>query len=87
MDIIKQIEEFIKEYNLSQAQIAKSINRSPGLLSSFMRGSYKHDTKSLEQDLLDFMESFKKSRAIQIARMAMAGIIFLRACMIARRGI
>ncbi|BCZ18075.1 hypothetical protein NHP190003_13570 [Helicobacter sp. NHP19-003] len=75
-DIVREVEAFIAEYNISQAQMAKSVNKSPALLSSFLRGNYKHSTDALEEDLRGFMRSYKKS-AQERAKLNDLGILEL----------
>ncbi|WP_163566286.1 AAA family ATPase [Helicobacter suis] len=58
----EELEAFIREYQLSQAQVARSIGRSPALLSKFIKGTYEaRDLQALEKSIKDFMRSYKSS--------------------------
>ncbi|WP_104750420.1 AAA family ATPase [Helicobacter cynogastricus] len=60
MHLGKELEAFIAEFGLSQAQVARSINKSPALISSYIKGTYKaKDVSQLEKSLQDFMASHR----------------------------
>ncbi|WP_163499821.1 AAA family ATPase [Helicobacter suis] len=58
----EELEAFIREYQLSQAQVARSIGRSPALLNKYIKGTYEaRDVQALEKSIKDFMRSYKES--------------------------
>lgn len=64
MDLGQELEAFIREYKLSQAQVARSIGRSPALLSKFIKGTYEaRDVQALEANIKNFMQSYRANAA------------------------
>ncbi|MFC3847576.1 AAA family ATPase [Helicobacter baculiformis] len=56
----KELEAFIREFHLSQAQVARSIGRSPALLSKYLKGQYEvKDVSALEASIKDFMHAHR----------------------------
>ncbi len=53
----KSLREFMKARNLSQADIAKNIGMSPGVISQFLKGTYKGDVDALIGKIVDLINS------------------------------
>lgn len=54
----QKVQDFLKENGLTQANLARSIGASSAAISTFLKGKYKGDVKSLEKKLSNFMKNY-----------------------------
>lgn len=57
-DIQKEFREFLEANGIKQAHVARSIGVSAGMISAWMKGTYRGDVASLELKISDFKRNF-----------------------------
>ncbi|WP_162982720.1 helix-turn-helix domain-containing protein, partial [Helicobacter vulpis] len=76
MHLGKDLEAFIREFHLSQAQVARSIGKSPALLSKFikgdltrvddlLRGAFIAPKESIDKQFKHILESLQANPSIE----------------------
>ncbi|MDR0302354.1 MAG: AAA family ATPase [Treponema sp.] len=62
LGIKERLDEALEKYGLSQAQAAREMNYSPGVLSSYRKDDYKGDVQKLEGAIVQWLARQAKAR-------------------------